>query len=73
MYERVDQEGNSEYFYYDEEGRPDLCIDRNDNHITTHYNMDNHLVYRRAEDGKGRYAVTNQYHYYPNGRLKESA
>ena len=70
--EIVDQEGDSEFFYYDEEGRPEIHIDRNGNTVRTHYNMDNRLLYRRAEDAKGRNAVTNQYVYYPDGRLKEA-
>ena len=70
--EIVDQAGASEFFYYDEEGRPELHIDRNGNQVRTHYNMDNRLLYQRGEDAKGRNAVTNQYAYYPNGRLKEA-
>lgn len=73
VYEIVDQEGNSEFTYYDLEGRPELHVDRNGNHVTTHYNMDHRLLYQRAADAKGRNAVTNQYAYYPNGSLKEAA
>ena len=70
--EITDQEGYREVFYYDEEGRPELHIDRKGNTVRTRYNMDNRLLYRRAEDAKGRNAVTNQYVYYPDGRLKEA-
>ena len=70
--EIVDQEGDKGYFYYDEEGRPQIHINRNGNTVRTHYNMDNRLLYRRAEDAKGRNAVTDQYVYYPDGKLKEA-
>lgn len=71
--EILDQEDAGEYFYYDEEGRPELHIDRNGNQVRTRYNMDNRLLYQRGEDAKGRNGVTNQYAYYPDGRLKEAA
>mgnify|MGYP003310700436 FL=1 len=38
----------------------------------TLYNRDNHLVYQRAEDKKGRHPVVNRYLYYPDGTLKEA-
>ena len=69
--EITDQEGNSEYFYYDEEGRQETHVDRNGNVERTLYNMDNQMVYQRAEDKKGRNPVVNQYVYYPDGSLKE--
>ncbi len=70
--EIIDQEGNSEYFYYDEEGRPETHIDRNGMVERTLYNRDNHLVYQRAEDKKGKNPVVNRYLYYPDGTLKEA-
>ncbi len=70
--EIIDQEGNSEYFYYDEEGRPKTHIDRNGTVERTLYNRDNHLVYQRAEDKKGKNPVVNRYLYYPDGTLKEA-
>ena len=70
--EIVDQQGHSEWFYYDEEGRQETHIDRNGNVERTLYNRDNHLVYQRAEDKKGRYPVVNRYLYYPDGTLKEA-
>lgn len=68
VYQVTDQEGASEYFYYDEEGRPETHIDRNGNMETTHYNMDGNLLYRRAVDKKGRNPVTYRYIYYPDGK-----
>ena len=47
-------------------------MDRNGNVERTLYNMDNQLVYQRAEDKKGRNPVVNQYVYYPDGSLKEA-
>ena len=70
--EITDQEGNSEYFYYDGEGRQETHVDRNGNVERTLYNMYNQLVYQRAEDKKGRNPVVNQYVYYPDGSLKEA-
>lgn len=57
----TDQEGNSEYFYYDKEGRQETHIDRNGNRERTFYNMDGNLSYQRFEDRKGRNPVVNQY------------
>ena len=70
--EIIDQQGHSEFFYYDEEGRQETHIDRNGNVERTLYNRDNHLVYQRAEDKKGRHPVVNRYLYYPDGTLKEA-
>lgn len=72
VYRITDQEGNGEYFYYDEEGRRETHIDRNGNVERTLYNMDGNLSYQRFEDRKGRNPVVNQYAYYPNGKLKEA-
>ena len=69
----TDQEGNDEYFYYDEEGRRETHIDRNGNVERTLYNMDGSLCYQRFEDRKGRNPVVNRYTYYPDGKLKEAA
>ena len=68
----TDQEGFSEYFYYDEEGRLETRIDRNGNKTTTHYNMDGNLSYQRAEDKKGRNPVASRYRYYPDGKLRQA-
>ena len=68
----TDQEGFSEYFYYDEEGRLETRIDRNGNKTTTHYNMDGNLSYQRAEDKKGRNPVASRYLYYPDGKLRQA-
>ena len=68
----TDQEGFSEYFYYDEEGRLETRIDRNGNKTTTHYNMDGNLSYQRAEDKKGRNPVVSRYRYYPDGKLRQA-
>ena len=46
-------------------------MDRNGNVERTLYNMDNQMVYQRAED-KSRNPVVNQYVYYPDGSLKEA-
>ena len=68
---------NQTGFVLDDWGRiteihtPELHIDRS-NTVRTRYNMDNRLLYRRAEVAKGRNAVTNQSVYYPDGRLKEA-
>ncbi len=70
--EIIDQEGNKEYFYYDEEGRQETHIDRNGTLERTLYNRDNHLMYQRAEDKKGKNPVVNRYLYYPDGTLKEA-
>ncbi len=50
----TDQEGNDEYFYYDEKGRRETHIDRNGNVERTLYNMDGSLSYQRFEGRKGR-------------------
>ena len=68
----TDQEGFSEYFYYDEEGRLETRIDRNGNKTTTHYNMDGNLSYQRAEDKKGRNPAVSRYMYYPDGKLRQA-
>lgn len=47
-------------------------MDQNGNVERTMYNMDNQLVYQRAEEKKGRSPVVNQYVYYPDGSLKEA-
>ena len=50
VYEITDQEGNTESFYCDKEGRRETHIDRSGNVERTLYNMDNRLSYQRAED-----------------------
>lgn len=72
MYRVTDQEGRSEYFHYDAEGRLETRTDRNGNRETTRYNMDGNLTYRRAEDRKGRNPAVNRYLYYPDGKLKQA-
>jgi len=43
-----DQEGNSEYFYYDSEGNLTKHIDRNQNHVDRSYNLDRNIVSVKA-------------------------
>lgn len=73
VYRITNQEGNGEYFYYDEEGRRETHIDRNGNIERILYNMDGSLFYQRFEDRKGRTLGVNQYASYLNRKLKEVA
>ena len=68
--EITDQEGNREYFMYDREGYQELHTDRNGNVERTRHGMDGRLLYRRAEDKKGRNACMERFLYYPDGRLE---
>ena len=68
VHEVIDQEGNGEFLYCDEEGRREMQIDRNGNINRYHYTIDGALSYQRAEDKKGRYPVVNRYMYYPDKR-----
>lgn len=67
-----DQEGKSEYFYYNEEGHQVEHIDRNGNEVHRVYAIDGKLAYERAVDPTSKYAVINQYVYYPDGTIKRA-
>ncbi len=52
VHEVIDQEGNGEFLYCDEEGRREMQIGRNGNVKRYHYTIDGEVSYQRAEDKK---------------------
>ena len=61
--EIIDQEGNSETFRYDREGRMILHTDRNGNQVKTTYNMDSNPVLETRSDRDGNRTETRCWEY----------
>ncbi|MDU4971948.1 MAG: hypothetical protein E6X19_04435, partial [Hungatella hathewayi] len=70
--EIIDQEGNSETFRYDREGRRIFHEDRIGNQVRTTYNVDGNPVLERACDYLGENEVTRSWEYDDIGNIKKA-
>jgi len=70
--EIIDQEGNSETFRYDREGRMILHTDRNGNQVKTTYNMDSNPVLETRSDRDGNRTETRCWEYNSLGQTVKS-
>ncbi|MDU1140130.1 hypothetical protein [Enterocloster bolteae] len=70
--EIIDQEGNSEMFRYDREGRMVFHVDRNGKQVRTTYNVDGNPVLERACDYLGENEVTRSWEYDDIGNVKKA-
>ena len=68
----IDQEGKSDRFYYDREGRQTLHINRNGEEIRTTYNVDGNPVLELGKNQEGETVATRSWDYDSLGRVSNA-